>query len=336
MRRFFPSQLSGVFFAALGSAAAFTDQQFEFESVSPRELRASDYVFLSAIIALSVSGLLLITWKEWARRAPNDTKSLSDDAEAIHRVAQTAAQLFLGEKRVPFGRSKLGGEFGLFSSLRHPPEEAATFVGKLAVDPTQRKQTAVAMLQSQGSLWSDKGFNHSMTNYFLVCLRWENTELYRQIVGEAYGIKFISGGITLYRRDERPCTVIFTEGFQLKPDSNSPLTRKTLYVEPVTYSHGVSFAKGIPPVGYGNPNAYYEVVLPRNHPFLLVDVADSPRNKGKLTPYQLRLQEVNSLDGLPPEVVRGINEGLRFFENPRFRKDGMIRPLAPPSPMGCY
>lgn len=224
--------------------------------------------------------------------------------EAIQSSFTMSTILFLSDSKKPFSKSQLGGRFGLFSLFDKPKlsKKAIEIQKKLPLCQTYKEASdgVITLLSTKGSLWDfEKGNRYSFNNYFLICLRYQNCDAYRDIVGRAYGIQFVTGEITLYRRDKRGKDIIFKNGFELKPgSSNDPFIRKLYYAEPATYSHGVSFAKSIPPLHYGKSHCYI-VKLPPKHEFLLVDIVKSPRNKGFLTQYQLNLQEVNSLDDIP-------------------------------------
>lgn len=245
-----------------------------------------------------------------------------------------AKNIYLDENRVPWTKSKLGGRFGLFSAFLHsrnPPiiqeMEAKLSEHKNNDDNYKIINYVTSTLKEEGSLWDpSKGYSHSFNNYFLTCLRYTNIHSYRYIVGNNYGIKFISDAITLYRRDTRMVDVIFKEGFQLKESWNKFSERKMNYVNPITLSYGVSFAKKIPPNHYGNSSFYYVVELPPNHDFLIVDIANNPCNSNKLGWYQRRLEEVNSLDDVPPAFVKSCvtEKGtfrLSFFSEIKYNKN---------------
>jgi len=236
---------------------------------------------------------------------------------AIQSSFVEAKNIFSSEFRKPWSESKLGDRFGLFSFVRHykMSNKALETEKKLPLCETNEKakDEIINLLIAKGSLWDRySGSTHSFNNYFLTCLRYQNIDAYREIVGHAYGIQFVVGEMTLYRRDTRSKQIIFRDGFELKPESNYASTRKICYAEPSTYSYGISFSKQIPPsaYSYGTGNCYV-VVLPPNHKFLLVDIVRSPRNKGRLSHYQLSLEEVNSLDDIPAVNVKA--RGSTFF-----------------------
>ena len=261
----------------------------------------------------------------------------------FQNAAKKACEIYNNETRIPFTKSKLAGLFGFFSFARHSTEDGNNFVKEIkSLERTAPMyRFIVETLKLNGSLWDqNKGHNHSFNNYFLTCLRQENIVAYREVISNAYGITFITSGITLYRRDTRSKDIIFDEGFQLKKGENDYSTRKNKYTEPVTYAFGVSFSKTIPPTGYGNRNEYYVVALSDNHNFLLVDIVNSPCNKRKLTPYQMGLQEVNSLDAIPSQAVQHLvtqtPHGFYSYaitQNPKFSSHARVDES---NKMGCY
>ncbi len=170
------------------------------------------------------------------------------------------------------------------------------------------KNNVITFLNKEGSLWHpnlNANFPlHSFNNYFLICLRYQNINAYREIIGQAYGIKFIFDEITLYRRDTRLPSVIFNDGFKLQEQCNNPNSNKILYAEITTFSYGISFSKIIPPTRYGDANSYYIIYLPPKHDFLLIDIANSPRNQRDITQEQREIEEVNSLDEIPKGFIK--------------------------------
>jgi hypothetical protein len=175
------------------------------------------------------------------------------------------------------------------------------------------------------------------SNYFLTCLRYENIEVYRKVVGEAFGISFVSDAITLYRRDKRWHKFIFWNGFKLwGGEINHPYTPKICYAEPVTHCYGVSFSTKILDLryNYGSAHFYYVVKLPPKHNFLLVDIVKSPRNFGKV---RTDLAEINSMDDIPGSMVEKCvftsPSSRSEIENAKFSEKDVVRRHRK---MGCY
>lgn len=269
---------------------------------------------------------LIITFHILHRLNKKNLRQQADRANllTLQLSFREAKDIFSSENRRPYGKSKLGGTFGLFSPFRHNsfPTEAAKTEEKLSTCTSidEAKDHIINLLKNEGSLWDfNKGFNHSFNNYLLTSLRYKNTSAYREIIERTYGVAFVTGKIILYRRDTRDVMTIFKEGFQLKVSCNSYWARKLNYANPATYSYGVSFSKKIPPTHYGASGFYYCIDLPENHNLLLVDIVKSPRNAGKLTQYHLNLEEVNSLDDIPAAFVRSCisQNTIGFFQTER-------------------
>lgn len=309
----------------------------------------TDYQTVINFIILGgfVFGMIYGLYNKFNKKQETEVGTL-DTLPSIKNAASEANSIYKKETRLPYTQSKLVGQFGFLSMFRHDTAAGDDFNKAIINFNTENpaKQYVIRYLQTYGSLWdAQKGFNHSFANYFLTCLRHENIDAYRDIVGKAYGVKFISGEILLYRRDTRLHNVIFREGFELKESYNTYDTRKSNYAETVTMSYGVSLSKKIPPKGYGDPNGYYIIKLGEKHNFLLIDIVESPRNKHKLTPERINLQEVNSLDNIPPEAIAAhIDTSKRFFffvpmsiktENKRFAEN-IIHDPKRHKKMGCY
>ncbi len=226
----------------------------------------------------------------------------------LQNSAEEANFIYKHEDRKYGAVSVIGGKFGWFSAKRHKEED----VGDIFLrDLKKHKESKISVkfimnkLTKEGSLWSYyKGYHHSFNNYFLYCLRYENIEAYRKIIGDVYYIKFISGSITLYRRDTRNEKTIFDQGFMLKSSANDSTLCKAYYAKPITNSCGISFSKEIPSTlsffyNFGDPDFYYEIQLSDKQNFLLIDIDNSPRNKGKVE----GLKEVNSMDNIPVTAI---------------------------------
>lgn len=231
-----------------------------------------------------------------------------------------AKETYCSEDRAPYGESKLGGRFGLFSWLRHkepPPKEFEEKLNTCSSD-AEAEFLIFDLLRKRGSLWDHyKSNNHSFTNYFLTYLRRQGVDDYRRIVGAAYGVAFIEGKVVLYRRDTRDCNVIFRDGFKLKDDWNSYSTRKYRYVRPVTEAYGVSLAKKIPPSRFGD--GYFVMCFPEGHDFLLGDIVKSPVNRTMLDEERISLEEVNAFDDIPNWCIREwVGEDGRVVKNAAF------------------
>lgn len=273
----------------------------------------------------------------------NESLDNPSKLQAIRTAFNEAKTLYKGESRVPFKKSKIGGRFGLFAVLdyRKIPNTAVATEKNLAACTTSKKaqKQIVQLLQMDGSLWDlDKGLNHAFNNYLLTCLRYQHIDAYRDIVGKAYGVTFVSNEITLYRRDSRIPFTIFEIGFELESLTNTFSTRKLNYAKTATLSYGVSFSKNIPPTcyGFGSPY-YYHVYFPPKHNFLLIDIVNSPRNQEKLSPSLIALAEVNSLDDIPAACVKAcIEEGIfAQRENYNFNPQTALTHRAR-KPRGCY
>jgi len=261
-----------------------------------------------------------------------DQEQNANSLLTIQSAFSEAKTIYSSEIRIPFSKSKLGGKFGLFSALRHNKLSKEAVIAEKALfickDNAKAKNHIIKLLKDKGSLWDMwESENHSFNNYLLTCLRYHNINGYREIVGNIYGITFISGEITLYRRDSRYPSAIFKDGFRLREQSNTDSTRKIHYANPTTYSYGVSFSKKIPPSCYNHDTfgeSYYTVYLPPDHDFLLIDITKSPRNQQNLTQHQRDLEEVNSMDDIPAAFVKSYISKYRATFLPKTNKDGVF------------
>ncbi|MBV8802591.1 MAG: hypothetical protein JO131_06445 [Gammaproteobacteria bacterium] len=235
-----------------------------------------------------------------------------DIRSALKESLEKSSKEYESEIRLPYAKSKLGIDF--------KPTDLITFhfnpikfkqVKTLAkvihdheadINDQQVINHCASFLLSYGSTWG--GPEHSLnnfSNYFLNCLRYENVHAFRVIIGKAHGITFIEGACTLFRRDTRDYKMIFDQGFKLKDSSNTPTTRKTNYYGGITQSYGISTSFVIPPKCYGRSDqpAYFVIEYKAGHNALLIDIDNSPCNKGK----HQSLQEVNSVDAIPPANI---------------------------------
>jgi hypothetical protein len=261
------------------------------------------------------------------------------DIKSIQSVFLKARNAYQSEIKAPFKKSKLGISFGFLSWFRHEntPEEMKKIENALNSnkDSKEIENQLVKILTDCGSLWDRESNNHLFTNYFLLYLRKENIDAYRQIVGAAYGINFVSGAIELHRIDSRSPEIIFKQGFELKTTDNQPETRKCGYASFFNDSYGVSFSKKYSSFIQGH---YYKIVLPENHHFLLIDIRNSPRNKNYLEQYEYakELEEVNSLDSIPPKYIKScrlFGQSKEFVNKTFTLLDSTTEYM---SPRGCY
>ena len=309
---------------------------------------------LSGSVCLMVFLILMLSiLKNYNRKTNKPVAEPAAEAEMIFSMIDAfgAAKILYSEEskrnRPSSTISTLGIKFGYFSRLRYRKGSKLSKIeeeieGKLRpaieenkqLDYKKIKNELIKTLICRGSLWDGKSTNHLFTNYFLLCLRRVNINGYRKLVGEAYGISFISEEIKLNRRDQRATDIIYREGFQLQEADNLPSTRKSCYASLITGSHGISLSKVSPPEQYGH--FFYEVNLPKDHDLLLIDILASPRNQGLATEDRLLLQEVNSLDDIPYQYVRccWIANNKVWTFNTGFSSNN-IGPISRPA-RGCY
>ena len=230
-------------------------------------------------------------------------KTMPSDISLLHVYfyAMIEFRLFLSGSSDALGISN-----GFFSLSRHKIKEADLF-DKLSdqVGFNAAAQYCANVIKINGSLYDPRlGENHSFTNFFLASLYQHNVTAYRKVVGTAYGIVFLDGSaVTLYRRDTRHYRHIFNVGFELQ-SCNMANTRKYLYSEPWTFSYGISTAKMIPPSCYGW-GGYFTITFPNAHRFLLVDIVETCRLRGKLHERNnvINVQEVNCMQRIPASNI---------------------------------
>lgn len=205
----------------------------------------------------------------------------------------------------------LGIKSGFFSKNRHKSTEPNEVLGGLPSKKTYHEacQYCKQQIIIHGSLYDPRaGENHSFANFFLTALYRHDVTAYRKVVGTTYGIVFLDGAeITLYRRDTRHYKTIFKQGFDLQ-SCNKPDVRKHHYSEPWTYSYGVSMARIIPSDYYGK-NGYFTITFPAGHQFLLIDIVETARLRGRLRERNNveSVLEINSMQSVPRGCVRFFN-----------------------------
>lgn len=232
----------------------------------------------------------------------------------------------------PFSTTSTGVTVGFLSFLYHgnTPNQLKKDLKSCLTDSESIK-IFTNHLKHSGCLYSGIGNPYQFENYMLQEIRVNNIALYKEIIGSLFGIKFLdNNSVTLYRRDGRRAEEIFEQGFKLKSgwlyNPNAAHINKDVYVDIVTYDHGVSTAKTIPPVEYSPAKSmfsearrhyYYVIKFPKNHNFLLVDIVASPRNKNNLSTYRRNLQEINCMQDIPREwitcKVKERQNHMRFF-----------------------
>ncbi len=261
--------------------------------------------------------------------------------ELIQLAFENAKNIYQSENRIPCTESKLGIPFDFGSWLRY--EKTPNEMKEIKIALTGKKnieeiiKQLANILTSYGSLWDSSSYEHLFNNYFLLCLRRQDIDAYRKIVGQAYGICFVVGAIELYRIDSWKPTAILEEGFQLNTteNQNQPGTRKCFYANIWNNSTGISFSKKHLPCYEGDN--FYKVILPKNHHFLLIDIGNSPRNQTKLkeNSSEREWEEVNSLDNIPSKYIKSFRLSGDFKEyiNKSFSSDVTIGYIPP---RGCY
>lgn len=296
-------------------------------------------------------------------------------------VATEAAEKYKQDSVIPYRTASTGVQAGIATWFKRDwASTPGDFVSKLTNCWINYSAVnlVIAHLKQSDSLWKKGGNPHVYLNTFLRELRVRDVDLYKYIIGKAFSIKFITNGSqTFYRRDRRNSRTIFEGGFGLQEgiiiNPNAAAIPKTKHtgqesLEGWTENHGVSTSKVVPPKWYGRhdkdklnwskkskkydkPDRYYTIFLPSYHNLLLIDVTNSPCNKGNLRkkPHRRALQEVNSMDSIPKQYIYSRNKEECFFSsrrswgnrgtknktNPNYDKSYHVEPAKLP-PRGNY
>lgn len=275
-------------------------------------------------------------YKAPASKTPLFPETKDEELKKIWRAYTQAKETYESEKRTPFSKSKLGGQFGLFSYFRHGkcPLEFEQSLAK-SNDAKEAELACIRYLRIKGSLWDTNESNvHSFSNYFLTKLRAESLTAYKSVVGSAYGIHFISDdAIELFRNDTRDSQTIFSEGFDLSSWANSYGSRRYACAEIPTYQSGISTSKTSAGLAIYGQNQY-RIKLPQGHSLLAIDLSKSSRNAKS----RLKSLEVNFIDPIPSRYIFSCKTEERYRSseaiNPNFSGDPDISKTVL-KPRGC-